>query len=132
APHHEFDATPDEAVKAGMAPDPDWFAAEKAITFGGWETVDRTGRPAYSLQIIGATHLSFMDVPFLPVGEDSPARGLLATTAIDPARMREVMTTLLVAFLATGDIAGASASEVVRTTTTPLPRATTGTAGDVA
>ncbi len=114
AQHPEFDATPDEAVKAGIAPNPDWFTAEKAITFGGWETVDRTGRPAYSLQIIGATHLSFMDVPFLPLGDDSPVQGLLAATAIAPARMREIMTTLLVAFLATGDIAGASASEATR------------------
>jgi hypothetical protein len=40
------------------------------------------------------------------------------------------MTTLLVAFLVTGDIAGASASETVRTTTDPLARPTTGTGGD--
>jgi pimeloyl-ACP methyl ester carboxylesterase len=122
APHHEFDVTPDEAVKAGMAPDPQWFATEKAITLDGWEAVDRTGRPAYSLQIAGATHLSFMDVPFLPLGDDSPARGLLAATTIDPARMREIVTTLLVDFLTTKDITAASASEAVRTTTTPLAK----------
>jgi predicted dienelactone hydrolase len=129
APHHEFDVTPDEAVKAGMAPDPDWFATEKAVTVGGWQTVDRTGRPAYSLQITGATHLSFMDLPFLPLGDDSPARGMLAATTIDPARMREVMTTLLVAFLTTGDIAAATASEAVRTTTVPLPGSAPGGLG---
>ena len=83
-----------------MAPDPAWFAAEKEITFGGWVTVDRTGRPAYSLRIAGATHLSFMDVPFLPLAPGSPARPMLAATSIDPTRMRTVVSTLLVAFLA--------------------------------
>ena len=120
ARHREFDVTPDEAVQAGMAPDPEWFVTEKAITLGGWETVDRTGHPAYSLQIAGATHLSFMDVPFLPLEEDSPVRSMLAATTIEPATMREIMGVLLVAFLAGEDMAEAMASDPVRATTSRL------------
>jgi hypothetical protein len=30
ARHREFDVTPDEAVQAGMAPDPEWFVTEPA------------------------------------------------------------------------------------------------------
>jgi dienelactone hydrolase len=106
APHAEFDVTPDEAVAAGMAPDTGWFAAERAITLDGWTTVDRTGRPAYTVRIPGATHLSFMDVPFLPVEPDSPVAPMLAQTAIDPGHMLAVTTALLVAFLTGADMAG--------------------------
>lgn len=70
APHPEFGLAPADAVAAGIAPDPDWYAAEKSIALDGWATVDRTGKPAHTVQIAGATHLSFMDVPFLPVASE--------------------------------------------------------------
>ena len=54
APHREFAVTPEDAVKAGMAPDTAWFEAEKNITFGGWRTVNRMARPGYIFQIQGA------------------------------------------------------------------------------
>jgi dienelactone hydrolase len=105
APHHEFDADPEQAVAAGTAPDPAWYTAERAITLDGWATVERTGRPAHSVRIAGATHLSFMDVPFLPLAQDSPAAPMLAATSIDPAVMLQVTRTLLVAFLSGTDMA---------------------------
>jgi pimeloyl-ACP methyl ester carboxylesterase len=120
AVHREFDATPHEAVEAGMAPNRDWYVAERAITLDGWATVDRTGRPAHSVQIAGATHLSFMDVPFLPLAPDSPARAMLAQTTIDPAHMRALTSTLLVAFLSGADMAAVLAAEPVRTAVSPL------------
>jgi predicted dienelactone hydrolase len=120
APHHEFDADPDQAVRAGMAPDAGWYAAERSITLGGWSTVDRTGLPAYSVQITGATHLSFMDVPFLPLEPGSPAAPMLAATTIDPARMLAVTNALLVAFLSGADVDAVLASDSLRAITSPL------------
>ena len=61
------------AVAAGIAPDADWYEAERAITFGGWQTVSQLGRHAHTLQIAGATHLSFMDLPFLPSVRAAPS-----------------------------------------------------------
>ena len=100
APHREFAVTAEDAVKAGMAPDTDWFEAEKDITFGGWRTVDRTARPGYTFQIQGASHLSFMDVPFLPVRDDAPVTAMLSATAIEPERMWRIVGDLVLAFLA--------------------------------
>jgi hypothetical protein len=93
--HREFAVTAEDAVKAGMAPDTAWFEAEKDITFGGWRTVDRTGRPGYTFQIQGATHLSFMDVPFLPVRDDAPVTAMLSATDIDPERMWRIVGDLV-------------------------------------
>ena len=63
AEHEEFAVSPEKAVETGMAPDVEWFVAEKAITFGGWRTVHERSRPGYTLRVAGATHLSFLDVP---------------------------------------------------------------------
>jgi pimeloyl-ACP methyl ester carboxylesterase len=120
APHREFDADPDHAVKAGMAPDPRWYAAERAITLGGWSTVDRTGRPAHSVQITGTSHLSFMDVPFLPFDPGSPAEPMLAATTVDPFGMLAVTNALLTAFLSGADVDAVLTSDSVRAITSPL------------
>ena len=100
APHREFAVTAEDAVKAGMAPDTAWFEAEKDITFGGWRTVDRRARPGYTFQIQGATHLSFMDVPFLPVRDDAPVTAMLSATDIEPERMWRIVGDLVLAFFA--------------------------------
>jgi predicted dienelactone hydrolase len=100
APHREFAVTPEDAVKTGMAPDTVWFEAEKNVTFGGWRTVNRTARPGYTFQIQGATHLSFMDVPFLPVRDDAPVTAMLSATDIKPERMWRIIGDLVLAFFA--------------------------------
>ena len=120
APHHEFDLEPDEAVKAGMAPDSQWYLAERAITFGGWETVDRTGRPAYSVVVTGATHLSFTDAPFLSPAPDSPTAALLASSGIAPADMLTVLNTLIVGFLTGADMPAVLAGAPISGHTSPL------------
>jgi dienelactone hydrolase len=74
AAHREFAVSPDDAVKAGMAPSTDWFVAEKAITFDGWRTVHERVRPGYTVRGAGATHLSFLDVPFLPHGAEAAVK----------------------------------------------------------
>jgi hypothetical protein len=118
APHHEFDLDPEDAVKAGMAPDPAWCIAERAVTRDGWSTIARTGRPADSVQVTGATHLSFMDIPFLPLAPGSLAGPMLAATTIEPATMQAVVNTLVVAFLSGADMPTVLASETIRTTAT--------------
>jgi len=120
APHHEFDTDPDDAVKAAMAPAADWYVAERAITLGGWSTVDRTARPAYSVQITGASHVSFMDVPFLPLEPGSPVASMLAAATIDPARFLAVTNALVVAFLSGADMSAVLMSDSVRAIASPL------------
>jgi protein-disulfide isomerase-like protein with CxxC motif len=84
-----------QAVEAGMSSDASWYEAEKALTFGGWRTIDQLAQPAYTVQIAGATHMSFMDVPFLPLRDESPARTVLAAASIEPQRMWTIITDVL-------------------------------------
>ena len=114
APHPEFDLDPADAVRAGMAPDADWYTTERSISRGGWATIARTAR---SVEIAGASHLSFMDVPFLPLAPESPVGPMLARTSIEPARMLAVTTALLVAFLTGADMDSVLETEPIRSTT---------------
>ena len=63
-----------DAVAAGIAPDAAWYEAERSIAFDGWRTVSRLARPGHTMQITGATHISFMDLPFLPLQRRRPGR----------------------------------------------------------
>jgi predicted dienelactone hydrolase len=101
AEHPEFALSGADAVTAGVASDAAAYEAERAITFDGWRTVDRRGRPAYTVQVKGATHLSFMDVPLLPWSGESPAKAMLAATRIPARRMWRITCDLLLAFFAT-------------------------------
>ena len=100
AEHGEFDVAPADAVAQGMAPNEAWFEAEKAITFGGWATVDERARPGRTATIAGARHLSFMDVPFLPAHDDAAITAMLASVTIAPERMWRVTSDLVLAFFA--------------------------------
>jgi Platelet-activating factor acetylhydrolase, isoform II len=98
--HREFAVSPEDAVKAGMAPSTEWFIAEKAVTFDGWRTVDELARPGYTVRVAGASHLSFCDVPFLPHGTDAAVVAMLAATTIAPERMWRVTSDAVLAFFA--------------------------------
>jgi hypothetical protein len=100
AEHGEFAIAAEDAVKAGAAPNVDWFEAEKAITFGGWRTVQQRAKPGYTAQIRGATHVSFMDVPFLPLTDGSIVKPGVDATNIEPQRMWRVTCDLMLAFFA--------------------------------
>ena len=100
AEHHEFAVSPDEAVTMGMAPYAGWFEAEKEITFGGWRTLHAHARPGYTVRIAGATHMSFMDVPFLPLLEGAAVGPMLAATSIDAGRVWRITGDLVLAFFA--------------------------------
>jgi pimeloyl-ACP methyl ester carboxylesterase len=101
AEHPEFARSGADAVAAGAATDAAAYDAEKAITFGGWRTVHRRARPGYTMQIQGATHVSFMDVGLLPLPDGSPVKAMLAATRIDPRRMWRITCDVLLAFFAT-------------------------------
>ena len=98
--HPELEMTGEQAVAAGITQDPVWHDAERALEFGGWRTVQKVGQPACTVQIAGATHMSFMDLPFLTLADTSPARMMLGQTTIDPTRMWRVTSDLLLAFFA--------------------------------
>jgi pimeloyl-ACP methyl ester carboxylesterase len=98
--HPEFELTGDQAVAAGITQDPDWHDAERALAYEGWRKVQEVGRPARTVQIAGATHMSFMDLPFLQLAADSPARMMLGQTSIDPTRMWRITSDLVLAFFA--------------------------------
>ena len=84
-----------------MATDAAAYDTEKAIAYDGWRTVHRHANPGYTLQIEGATHLSFMDVPLLPLRAEAPVVAMLAATRIEPRRMWRVTCDVLLAFFAT-------------------------------
>jgi predicted dienelactone hydrolase len=98
--HSEFAVSSEQAVTNGMAPDPAWFEAEKAITFGGWRAVASHTTTAVTVQIAGSKHMSFMDVPFLTTTEQSPVKPMLAATTIDPERMWRITNDFLLSFFA--------------------------------
>ena len=98
AEHGEFVMAAEDAVRAGVAPSVDWFEAEKAITFGGWHTVQQRAQPGYTAQVRGATHVSFMDIPFLPLTDGSVVKPALDATKIKPQRMWRITCDLLLAF----------------------------------
>jgi hypothetical protein len=100
AEHPEFALSGAAAVSAGMATDAAAYDTEKAITFGGWRTVHQHARPGYTLQVKGASHLSFMDVPFLPLPAGGPVQAMLAATQIQPRRMWRITCDVLLAFFA--------------------------------
>ena len=100
AEHDEFAVSPDEAVTMGIAPSAEWFEAEKELTFGGWRTIHSLARPGYTVRIVGATHMSFMDVPFLPRIDGAAVEAMLAATTIDVRRMWRITSDLVLAFFA--------------------------------
>ena len=100
AEHPQLAPSGAEAVAAGMATDAAAYETEKAITVGGWRTVQQQGRPGYTVQVKGAGHLSFLDVGLLPVQGEGPIKAMLAATSIEPRRMWRITCDLLLAFFA--------------------------------
>ena len=101
AEHPQLAPSGAEAVAAGIVTDAEAYDAEKAITFGGWRTVQQQGRPGYTVQVKGAGHLSFLDVGLLPSRGEGPVKAMLAATSIEPRRMWRVTCDVLLAFFAT-------------------------------
>jgi dienelactone hydrolase len=100
ADHPEFALTGADAVAAGIATDPLWHDAERSLTRDRWRDLDRLATPGHTARIAGSTHMSFMDIPFLPVQPASPIAGMLAATTIRPERMWRLTCDLLLGFFA--------------------------------
>jgi dienelactone hydrolase len=100
AEHPEFALSGVDAVAAGVATDVAAYNTGKSITLDGWRTVHRHARPGYTMQVQGATHVSFMDVGLLPLPAEGPVRAMLARTSIEPRRMWRITCDLLLAFFA--------------------------------
>src|SRR4029450_6186381 len=106
-------------------PTVEWFEAEKAITFGGWRTVQQRAQPGYTAQIGGATHFGFLDVPFLPVTDASIVKPAIDATKIQPQRMWRITCDLLLAFFAR-HLNGAAAAPVLYGLADEYPELTIG------
>ena len=98
ADHPEFSLSGAHAVEAGIATDPAWHDGERTLARDGWRTVDRLARPGHTVRVLGASHLSFMDIPFLPIVRDGPVKRMLAATSIAPGRMWRITSDLLLGF----------------------------------
>ncbi|MET0327003.1 MAG: hypothetical protein ABW219_17440, partial [Ilumatobacteraceae bacterium] len=94
----EFAMTGADAVAAGITADAAWHDAERMVARDGWRTIDRLASPGRTARIAGSTHMSFMDVPFLPVRAGTPVAAMLAATTIRPERMWRLTSDLLLAF----------------------------------
>jgi hypothetical protein len=87
--------------------------------------VQQRAQPGYTAQIGGATHVSFMDVPFLPVTDASIVKPALDATKIEPQRMWRITCDLLLAFFAR-HLNGAAAAPVLDGLAAEYPELTIG------
>jgi hypothetical protein len=97
ADHPEMAMPCADLVRAGIYPSVAWCEAEQAISVGGWQTVYERGKPAYAASIAGSGHISFLDVPFLPIEPGSMMAGGLAGVKIDARRAWRITSDLLLA-----------------------------------
>jgi hypothetical protein len=63
---------------------------------GGWEVIERTGKPGIVVPIEGARHVNFADVQFVGGQAASPLAGALGS--IDPHEMWQMTCDHLLAF----------------------------------
>jgi hypothetical protein len=72
--------------------------ADRAITAEGWRIVAERAQPSYTVTVAGATHLSFMDIPFLTTMPGGIVETALPAMTIDPTRMWRITDDYLLAF----------------------------------
>jgi hypothetical protein len=100
AEHAEFKLPCEQVVRMGVYPSVEWCEAERELNIGAWQTVHERARPGYAVMIEGSGHISFMDVPFLPVEPGSMMAGGLASVRIDHRRAWRIVCDYLLAFFA--------------------------------
>lgn len=98
ADHVEMTEPCADVVARGIYPSVAWCEAERALTFSAWRTVYERGQPGYATRIAGSGHISFLDVPFLPIAPGSMMAGGLAGVSIDSRRAWRVICDALLAF----------------------------------
>ena len=129
ADHPEFDLPSDVAVAAGISPTAAWYDAERTIVHAGWRRVRERAEPGVTATIAGASHMGFMDIPFLPLRPESTVAGAVAATSIEPELMWRITCDLLLAFFG-HYVAGAGGPDL-NTASSRHPEVTIVTGGGV-
>jgi predicted dienelactone hydrolase len=94
-----------ERDEEGPCPDSDAYPAavceaDREVTTTGWRVVAETAQPSYTVTVAGASHLSFLDLPFLPAQAGGMVEAGVRATTIDPTRMWRITSDYLLAFFA--------------------------------
>jgi pimeloyl-ACP methyl ester carboxylesterase len=113
ADHAEMALPCPDIVQAGAYPSIEWCEAERDLTIGAWQTLFESGRPGSAVLIRGSGHISFMDLPFLPLEPGSIVAGGMATVKIDASRAWRLISDVLLGFF----------GEHLRTPSGPFPAA---------
>jgi hypothetical protein len=100
AEHAELKLPCVDQVQMGIYPSIDWCQAERELVLNGWQTVHERARPGYALTIAGSGHISFLDVPFLPIEPGSMMAGGLASVRIEAGRAWRIVCDYVLAFFA--------------------------------
>jgi hypothetical protein len=98
ADHVEMVLPCEEAVRMGIYPTVAWCEVEQRQAVGGWQRVYERSQPSYAVLIRGSGHISFLDVPFLPIQPGSLLAGGLAGVTIDRRRAWRIICDYLLAF----------------------------------
>lgn len=101
AEHAEFALPCADIVQAGAYPSIEWCEAERNLNIAAWQTVYERAQPGYAVMLRGSGHISFMDVPFMPVEPGSMVAAGLVNLRIDAARAWRLISDTLLAFFAT-------------------------------
>jgi dienelactone hydrolase len=98
AEHPEMVMPCEDAVRLGIYPSTEWCTVEQGLAVDGWQTVYERSQPGSAVLIRGSGHISFLDVPFLPIAPGSMLAGGLVGVRIDAQRAWRLICDYLLAF----------------------------------
>lgn len=98
AEHPEMVMPCEDAVRLGIFPSAAWCEVEQGLAVNGWQTVYERSQPGYAVLIRGSGHISFLDVPFLPIAPGSMLAGGLVGVRIDARRAWRIICDYLLAY----------------------------------
>jgi hypothetical protein len=98
AEHPEMVMPCEDAVRLGIYPSAEWCTVEQGLAVDGWQTVYERSQPGSAVLIRGSGHISFLDVPFLPIAPGSMLAGGLVGVRIDARRAWRLICDYLLAF----------------------------------
>ena len=99
--HSELIAPCEALVPTGLFPTTDYCAAFRANAIDGWQTLCARARPGYAIRVRGAEHISFMDLPLLPVSATAPLAAAIAAARLNGRRTWRIVCDYLLAFFGT-------------------------------
>jgi hypothetical protein len=98
ADHPEMSVACPDIVQAGAYPSVEWCEAERELNIGAWQTVHERGRPGSAVVIRGSGHISFMDLPFLPLEPGALVAVGIAAVKIEATRAWRLISDELLGF----------------------------------